>query len=107
MLSRFFLGVAFVLALPLTGVIAAEPVAEVTTAEVTAAKVADAQITVTAFDIRENDTVEIGFELENQSGAAADILDRLEVVAKDGTDIRGATDVTEYKALQLAPHATA
>lgn len=101
------MGVAFVLALPLTGVIAAEPVAEVTTAEVTAAKVADAQITVTAFDIRENDTVEIGFELENQSGAAADILYRLEVVAKDGTDIRGATDVTEYKALQLAPHATA
>jgi hypothetical protein len=107
MLAKFFLGVAFLLALPLTGVMAAEPVAEVTTAEVTAAKVADAQITVTAFDIRENDTVDIGFELENQSGAAADILYRLEVVAKDSTDIRGATDVTEYKALHLAPHATA
>ncbi|MGB3073238.1 MAG: Ig-like domain-containing protein, partial [Candidatus Moraniibacteriota bacterium] len=107
MLSRFFLGVAFVLALPLTGVIAAEPAAEVVSTKVADAKMADTEITVTAFDIRGNDTVEIGFELENQSGAAADILYRLEVVAKDGTDIRGATDVTEYKALHLAPHATA
>ncbi|QQR78852.1 MAG: Ig-like domain-containing protein [Candidatus Moraniibacteriota bacterium] len=104
MLAKFFLGVAFVLALPLTGVIAAEPAAEVAATEITDAKMADTEVTVTAFDILENDTVEIGFELENRSSAAVDLRYRLEVVATGDAGSQGATDVTEYKTLRIAPH---
>ncbi|MGB4943377.1 MAG: hypothetical protein WBO92_04710, partial [Candidatus Moraniibacteriota bacterium] len=105
MLSRFFLGVAFVLALPLTGVMAAEPAAEVVSTKVADAKMADTEITVTAFDILENDTVEVGFEIENRTSATADLRYRLEVVSADATESHGAADMSEYQTLSVAPHA--
>lgn len=60
-------------------------------------------LTVTAFDVREDDTVEIGFDVENRSSAKTDVLYRLEVVAKDPAGRLGATDETEYKTLSVAP----
>ncbi len=99
------MGAAFLLVLPSTGVLAAEPAAEVMASEAADVKMADTEITVTAFDILENDTVEIGFEIENRTSATADLRYRLEVVSSEGTESRGAADLTEYKTLRVDPHA--
>jgi hypothetical protein len=65
----------------------------------------EVQLQVVAFDKQDNDTVAIGFEIENQSSATADLRYRLEVLAKDTANLRGTTDVTEYKTITVAPHA--
>ncbi len=66
----------------------------------------EVQLQVVAFDKQDNDTVAIGFEIENQSSATLDLRYRLEVLAKDTTATRGAMDVTEYTPVRVEPHAT-
>lgn len=91
MLSKIVLGAFLLLASSSVSVSAAEP---------------GVSLTVTAFDVHADDTIDIGFEIENQSNRAVDLLYRLEVVPVSGAGVQGSTDVTEYKALNVTPHGT-